>query len=784
MKSKNKSIYDNIPEILPVVPTMDVVVFPNQIVPLLVLDERIINGINKSLQEEPKLVLLLASKKQSDTHPGAIGTKDLYNVGTIASVMRLIKTPEGGIKILVQGIAKAYVHQIAADEDLLKATTELIIFDNTAEDPEIAAQIKNIKAIAEQISTSGYALSPDFHIILSKINDPDKISDFILSHLNLRVDQAQELLETRNCKHFLEGLYKHLAQELEVSEMQENIKTRARESMNKSQKEFYLREQLRAIKKELGEDDSEEVDRLRAKAAELLLPEEIQLEVNRQLNRLEKTSPDSMEAAVTRTHLDWIISLPWGKETQDNLDINRAKEILEQDHFGLKDIKERILDYISIKRLKADGSSPILCFSGPPGTGKTSLGKSIARSLGRNYFRISLGGVKDEAEIRGHRRTYVGAMPGRFIQGIRKAGTCNPVIIIDELDKIGADFRGDPSAAMLEVLDPQQNKSFYDNYLGVPFDFSKVIFIATANTIETLSEPLKDRMEIIHLSGYTMEEKVKIAEKYLVKKALAESGLSEYPVIFSEQLLSDIIVNYTRESGVRELERLIKKLCSKTARTLVEQNKLLQLSSENLEQYLGPQKFIETDTYNENHVGISNGLAWTTYGGEMIKVEAVLMPGKGKLILTGSLGNVMRESAQAALTYAKSHAQEFNINPKMFTQFDLHVHVPGGGIPKDGPSAGVTLLSSILSAFTERPISAEYAMTGELNLRGNVMPIGGIKEKILAAKRNRVPHVILPAKNKNDLIGFEDIAHGIDLIWVQHANEVINHVLLPSEKKA
>lgn len=777
------SIFDTIQNVLPVVPTMDVVVFPNMIVPLLVLDERIINGINSALQDESKMVLLLASKKQSDNHQGAIGTKDLYSVGTIASIMRLIKIPEGGIKILVQGVAKAHVAHIVTDNDILKANIEPIVFDSDENSTEIAAQVKNLKDIAEQISNSGHALSPDFHIILSKMQDPDKLADFILSHLNLRVDQAQALLESRSQKEFLEGIYTQLTKELEVSEMQENIKNRARESMNKSQKEFYLREQLRAIKKELGEDDADEVEKMRLKLAELPLPEEARTEANRQLNRLEKTSPDSMEAAVTRSHLELIISLPWGKETADNLDIERAKSILDEDHFGLKEIKERILDYISVRQLKSDGHTPILCFSGPPGTGKTSLGKSIARSLGRNYFRVSLGGVKDEAEIRGHRRTYVGAMAGRFIQGIRKAGSNNPVIIIDELDKIGSDFRGDPSAAMLEVLDPQQNKTFYDNYLGVPYDLSKVIFIATANTLESLSEPLKDRMEIIQLSGYTLEEKIQIAHKHLIQKSLFESGLENNPIIFNDEVISDIIVNYTREAGVRELERLIKKLCSKAARSFVEANNVIRITTTNLEKYLGPRKFKEDSIEEKHEIGITNGLAWTPYGGETIKIEAVVMPGKGKLILTGQLGDVMKESAQAALSYARSHAKEFEIDPKVFTEFDLHIHVPAGGVPKDGPSAGVTLLSSILSALTQRPINALYAMTGELNLRGKVMPIGGVKEKILAAKRNRIPHVILPQKNQSDLIGHEDIAKDIDIIWVNTADEVLNHVLMPSEKK-
>ncbi|MFC1845505.1 endopeptidase La [Candidatus Dependentiae bacterium] len=547
--------------------------------------------------------------------------------------------------------------------------------------------------------------------------------------------------------------------------------------MNKSQKEYYLREQLRAIKQELGENDEEEIDKLREQLITLSVAEETKEEIKRQINRLENTAPESMEAMVIRNYLDWIFALPWGNETEDNLDIKNARNILDEDHYGLKDIKERILDFISVRNLKKDSFAPILCFVGPPGTGKTSLGKSIARSLGRSYFRVSLGGVKDEAEIRGHRRTYVGAMPGRFIQGIRKAGTCNPIVIIDELDKIGSDFRGDPSAAMLEVLDPQQNKTFYDNYLGVPFDLSKAIFIATANSLETISAPLRDRMEIIQLSGYTRNEKLNIAKRHLISRAIDGAGLNKEQLKLNDGVLDAVIANYTRESGVRQLERLICKLGAKSARSIVESSKPAAFTSKNLSTYLGPQILRDEDANQADQVGITNGLAWTAYGGEMLKIEAVLVPGKGKLILTGQLGDVMKESAQAAMSYARAHAKEFNIETKTFANNDLHIHVPAGAVPKDGPSAGVTILTSILSVLTQRPISAKYAMTGELNLRGHVMPIGGVKEKVLAAKRNKIPHIILPEKNRQDLKDAEEIVEGINIIWVKKAEEVLQHVL-------
>jgi ATP-dependent Lon protease len=767
------------PEILPVIPTMDVVVFPQIIVPLLVLDEKIITGINRSI-EEKKMVFLLAAKNGVDPQ-GSISTDDLYSVGTIATVMRLIKMPEGGIKILVQGVSKARAIDIMTTDNILQAKVQKIEVEESS-NTELAACIQKIKKIADQMATSGYTFSPDFHIILSKMNDAGKIGDFILSHLNLGVDDAQRLLETDTQKDFLMLLSDYLSKEVQVAEIQEKIRNNARESMNRSQKEFYLREQLKAIKQELGEDDLEEIEDMREKLDALTVSDEIKKEISRNINRLERTAPDSLEATVTRNHLEWVFALPWNNSTKDNLDIAHAKKILDEDHFGLKDIKERILDFISVKNLKKDGFAPILCFVGPPGTGKTSLGKSIARSLGREYARISLGGVKDEAEIRGHRRTYVGAMPGRFIQALRKAGSCNPLVVIDELDKIGADFRGDPSAAMLEVLDPQQNKTFYDNYLGIPFDLSEVMFIATANNADIISEPLRDRMEIIELSGYTLEEKTSIAHQHLVKKAIANAGLDGHNIVLTDAIIKKIIADYTRESGVRQLERLISKLCSKATRMFVETNKIPEFSPENLELFLGPCRFID-DGANKNHqIGISNGLAWTSVGGEILQIEAMLMPGTGKLLLTGQLGDVMKESAQAARSYACAHAKDFGIDNKLFTQYDMHIHLPAGAIPKEGPSAGLALLTAMLSVLTNRPINSDFAMTGELNLRGEVMPIGGVKEKILAAKRNNIPYVILPRKNSHNLAELDNLIDGIDIILVDHANDVLERLLMPVDK--
>ena len=773
---KNSSVKEIMAQTIPVVPAIDVIVFPHMIVPLLVIDERIIQGVNQALSGQ-KLVLLLSAKGYDEENSQEIETENLYRIGTVASIMRVINVPEGGIKILIQGMCRAAVENIQTIDGILTANIKPVEFVNT-EDEETIALIKNIKEISGQLSMTSQSFSPDFHTILIKMQNPEKIAEFILSHLDLETTKAQELLEQTNLNNLLEGIYQELHKEISVAQVQERIRNHTRDAINKSQNEFYLREQLKSIKKELGEtDDDAQVlrDELEAKP----LPEKIKAEMMKQLNKLERISPESMEATVTRNHIEWVLSLPWGIYTKDNLDIAHAKKVLDEDHYGLADIKERILDFISIKNLKADGTSPILCFTGAPGVGKTSLGKSIARALGRNFYRISLGGVKDESEIRGHRRTYVGAMPGRFIQGFKKAKSMNPVILIDELDKIGSDFRGDPSAAMLEVLDPQQNSEFYDNYLGIPFDFSNVLFIATSNDISAISAPLRDRMEIIELSGYTTEEKINIAKKHLVQQAVTDTGLKSDNFILDNETIEGIITGYTRESGVRNLAQQIKKLCSKAARSFVEKQEIITITNNTLENHLGPRRFVDELVHAKNMVGITNGLAWTSFGGEVLKIEALMMTGTGKLILTGQLGDVMKESAQAAMSYARSHSKEFDIHDDMFTKYDLHIHVPAGATPKDGPSAGITMLTSILSALTNRMIDASFAMTGELNLRGEVMPIGGMKEKLLAAKRNHMSSIILPEQNKNDYATIKEFTDGINVIWVSHANEVMDRVLLP-----
>lgn len=770
-------IVEKIPKIVPVVPTVNVTVFPNMIMPLLVLDERIMNGIQQAIDGE-KYILLL-SARESAYEGQEIDTDNLYSIGTVASVMRVINVPDDGIKVLVQGVYRANVQDLMVRDDMLLAEIELVDFDNVETD-STQPLINNIKEISEQLSATSSNITPDFYAILSKMTEPEKIAEFVLSHLETKSHASQLLLECKNVDELLKGIYEELSKEISISEVQERIRAHTRESINKSQHEYYLREQLKAIKKELGEDLVDEIEELKTLLKTKSIPDKTKHDIEKQIDKLERLSPESMEASVTRSHIELMLSLPWGEYTKDRLGLAHAKDILDKDHYGLNDVKDRILDFISIKNLKADGPSPILCLFGAPGVGKTSLGQSIAKALGRNFYRISLGGVKDESEIRGHRRTYVGAMPGRIIQAMKKAGSMNPVILIDEVDKIGADFKGDPSAALLEVLDPNQNKEFYDNYLGVPFDLSSVMFVLTCNDLGAISGPLVDRMEVIQLSGYTFEEKQQIARKYLVKQAIEESGMKESNIQIAPAVIDSVIYEYTREAGVRHLSQLIKKLCGKAARVFVEKPEVVKITKKNLEKFLGPKKYPAERLDMKNMVGITNGLAWTSVGGVVMKIESVLMPGTGKLILTGQLGDVMKESAQAALTYARAHAAEFSIPHEKFTQFDLHIHLPAGGVPKDGPSAGITLLSSILSTYTGRPVNASFAMTGELNLRGDVMPIGGVKEKVLAAKQHNLSTVILPEDNRSEFSAIEDLIEGMNIIFVKHADEVLKHVLLPA----
>jgi ATP-dependent Lon protease len=778
--SEKKQLLEEIPKVLPVIPTMDIVVFPNMVVPLLVLDEKIIKGINEALDGD-KQVLLLAAKPQEEGYQGPIGIQDLYEVGTVANVMRAMNLPDGGLKVLVQGVVKASVEEILPNEDVLRVKVcPEPIESSKLKKEQFDIRVKHVVSLLEETGEAGGLYGIDLNALISQVNDPERLVDFILSHVSLNVEQLQELLSKKSIDDMLDCVRAHLESKVEVAKVEEQIRNNTRESINKSQREYFLREQLKSIQKELGDDSESDIQDLKNKLESIEMPEEAKSEATKQLRRLERTSPDSLEATVLRNHLEWMFALPWGIYTKDNVDIKHAKVVLDEDHYGLDLIKDRILDALAVIALKDDGKSPILCFSGPPGVGKTSLGQSIAKAMGREFARISMGGVHDESEIRGHRRTYVGALPGRFVQAIRKAGSMNAIMMIDEVDKVGNSGKGDPSSALLEVLDPEQNSTFYDNYLGVHLDLSKVMFIATANDLSAIPGPLRDRMEIIQLAGYTREEKCEIAQRHLVEKAMKLAGVDGKGIEINKEVLDELIDGYTRESGVRSLERMIQKLCSKFARSILEGTSGVKFTAKNLPDYIGPRMVPVEEFEHKSKIGVTNGLAWTPYGGEVLQVEAVLMPGTGKFILTGQLGDVMKESAQAAVSYARAHAEDFGIDREMFTDYDLHIHVPAGATPKDGPSAGVTLLSSIFSVLTKRPINGDFAMTGELNLQGLVLPIGGVKEKILAAKQHGLHHIILPMLNQADMSMLNGADKDLDIHFVSSVEEVLDHVLLPT----
>ncbi len=743
-----------IPDNLPVLPVRDLVVFPYMILPLFVGREMSIKAIEYSLSAN-RMVLLVTQKDLNIENPTP---DDLFSVGTVAIIMRTLKLPDGRVKILVQGLTKAKALTYSQTEPFFKAAVEKI---NDKKPPmltiEDEAQMRTVKEQLDKVVSLGKAVLPDIMGVVENIEDPGRLADLVASNLGLKTEQAQEVLEIIDPIQRLKRVSEILGRETELLTVQQKIQSEARGEIDKTQREYFLREQLKAIQKELGDIDerAEEIKEFRKKIEEAKMPEKVMKEAEKQLKRLEKMHPDSAESATVRTYLDWMVELPWSKSTKDNLDIKVAEKVLNEDHYDLEKVKERILEYLSVRKLKEKMKGPIICFIGPPGVGKTSLGKSIARTLGREFVRMSLGGVRDEAEIRGHRRTYVGALPGRIIQGIKTAGTNNPVFMLDEIDKIGMDFRGDPSSALLEVLDPEQNNSFADHYLAVPFDLSKVMFITTGNLVDTIPSPLRDRMEIIYLSGYTTEEKLGIAKNYLIPKQLGEHGLSSKVLKITDPGLFNIISQYTREAGVRNLEREIANLCRKVAKKIAEgKEKTFVIGAQNLHRYLGVIKYLPEEEMEKDEVGVSTGLAWTESGGDIIYVEATTMKGKGHLTLTGQLGDVMKESAQAALSYVRSRSKKLGIKDDIFYKTDLHIHVPAGAIPKDGPSAGITMATAIASALTGRAVNKNTAMTGEVTLRGRVLPIGGLKEKTLAAKRMGIKKIIIPMRNKKDL---EDI---------------------------
>lgn len=778
----NKEI--EIPENLPVLPVRDIVVFPYMILPLFVGREMSIKAIEYSLNTN-KMVLLITQKDLEVENPTP---DDLYSVGTVGVIMRMLKLPDGRVKILVRGLTKARALNYSQTEPFFKADIEKIVEEKihtlTIEEE---AMIRTVKEQMDKTISLGKTILPDVMGVIEGIEEPGRLADLIASNIGLKTEQAQEILEIIDPVQRLKRISEILGREIELLTVQQKIQSEARGEIDKTKREYFLREQLKAIQKELGEIDerAEEINEFKKKIEEANMPEKVLKEAEKQLKRLEKMHPDSAEAATVRTYLDWLVELPWSKSTADNLDIKAAEKVLNEDHYDLEKVKERILEYLSVRKLKEKMKGPILCFIGPPGVGKTSLGRSIARALGREFVRMSLGGMRDEAEIRGHRRTYVGALPGRIIQGIKTAGTNNPVFMLDEIDKIGMDFRGDPSSALLEVLDPEQNFAFVDHYLAVPFDLSKVMFITTGNIVDTIPTPLRDRMEIIYLSGYTTEEKLGIAKNYLIPKQLEEHGISSKILKITDSGLRSIISQYTREAGVRNLEREIANVCRKVARKIAEgKEKTFVITAHNIHKYLGVPKYLPEEEMEKDEVGVATGLAWTETGGDLIYVEATPMRGKGQLTLTGQLGDIMKESAQAALSYVRSKSKSLGIKDDLFSKTDLHIHVPAGAIPKDGPSAGITMATAIASALTGRPVSKNIAMTGEVTLRGRVLPVGGLKEKTLAAKRMGIKKVVIPKRNRKDLDDIPKyIKKDMEFIFADTMDDVLRVALKKGNSK-
>jgi ATP-dependent Lon protease len=773
-----------IPDVLPVLPLRDIVIFPFMIVPLYVSRERSIKAVDRALAEN-RMILLAAQKSQDEEDPTP---DDIYGVGTVALIMRMLKLPDGRIRVLVQGLSRARTVFYDTDEELehLQAKIETVGEPELTEEGslEVEAMMRNVKAQLERSQNLGKPISPEVVVIANNMEEAGRLADLTASNLDLKVEGAQAILEALDPEERLRRVHELMNKEIEVLTMQQEISSQAKGEMDRTQREFFLRQQLKAIQAELGEGNelAEEIVQLAEKAQKAKMPKPVLEEVQRQLKKLERMHPDAAETATLRNWLDWMVNLPWTKSTKDNLDLKEAQRILDEDHYGLEKVKERIVEYLAVRKLKDKMKGPLLCFVGPPGVGKTSLGRSIARALGRKFIRLSLGGVKDEAEIRGHRRTYVGSLPGRIIQGLHQMGANNPVFMMDEVDKVGADFRGDPSSALLEVLDPEQNNTFRDHYLGVPYDLSNVMFITTANLTDTIQPAFLDRMEVIRLPGYTEEEKLQIAKRHLVPKQLEEHGLTPEHLVFTDKALRGIINSYTREAGLRNSEREIAAIARKVARRVAEGEKgKVRVTPTSLQRYLGAPKTLPEERLKKDAVGIATGLAWTATGGDVLFVEASTMKGKGGLTLTGQLGDVMKESAQAALSYARSRAKQWGIRDEYFANNDLHVHVPEGAIPKDGPSAGITMATALISAFTGRAVRCSVAMTGEITLRGHVLPIGGLKEKILAARRAGIETIVCPKLNQKELDEVPALLkRGMTFHLVDDVEEVLKLALVPS----
>jgi ATP-dependent Lon protease len=762
------------PAELPVLPVRDIVVFNYMILPLFVGREKSVQAVDAALNGS-RYMMITTQKDESTEDPSP---EDLHTTGTVVMIMRMLKMPDGRLKVLVQGVSRAKIDHFTSTEPYLVAEVnglEEVEIEEVSVETE--AMMRAVREQSEEILSLRGVATSEIMSVLNTVHDPGRLADLIAANLRMKVPDAQSILECNDPLDRLDLVNKQLQKESEVANVQARIQSMAREGMDKAQRDYYLREQLKAIRTELGEGEGaeEEAEELAEALNKAGLPKDVRKEASKQLRRLTGMHPESSEASVVRSYLEWLSELPWKKLSRDRLDILKAQEILDEDHYGLEKVKDRILEYLSVRKLNPKSKGPILCFAGPPGVGKTSLGRSIARSLGRKFQRISLGGMRDEAEIRGHRRTYVGAMPGRIIQTMKLMGTRNPVIMLDEIDKLGSDFRGDPSSALLEVLDPEQNSNFSDHYLNVPFDLSKVMFICTANQLDTIPGPLRDRMEIIQIPGYTMQEKTRIARRYLLPRQAEENGLKKDEVSIADSVLSKIIQEYTREAGLRNLEREIGAVCRKLARQKAEGTAgPYKVTAKTLQKLLGIPRFIDEEKDADLIPGVAQGLAWTPYGGVILNIEVTPMKGKGKLTLTGQLGDVMKESAQAALSYARANAEELNIDADFLDKHDIHIHVPAGATPKDGPSAGVTLLIALISALKGEPVNHDLCMTGEITLRGRVLPVGGIKEKILAGVARGLHQVCIPKQNEKDLEDVPaDLLKKIDVHTASHIQDII-----------
>ncbi len=744
----------NIPDQLPVLAIRGGIIFPGVITPLIVSTSRASKLVDDALIGN-KIVCAVMQKNQDIEEAGPT---DLYTVGTVSYIIKMFRFPDGTMRILLQGIKRARIENYVQTEPYLKAVITTIN-ESEVKDISTEALMRNIVNMFQKLAELAQYIPDELTTVILNIESPSKLADFIANYLNISLEEKQKLLEIVDPIERLSQLVPLMNKEIAILELSEKIREQVKGEIDKNQRDYVLREQLKAIQKELGESDdlTKEINELKEKATKANMPQNVYEITMKEISRLSRMSPQVAEYIVVRTYIDWLINLPWSVSSEDNLDIKNVKIILDEDHYNLTKVKERILEYLAVKKLRKDSKGPILCFVGPPGVGKTSLGRSIARAMGRKFVRFSLGGIRDEAEIRGHRRTYVGALPGRIIQGIRNAGTNNPVFMLDEIDKVGSDFRGDPSSALLEVLDPEQNFSFSDHYLEVPFDLSKVMFITTANMTDTIIPALRDRMEIIEIPGYIDDEKLLIAKKFLIARQLKEAGLTEKNISFTDKAIQKIIREYTREAGVRNLEREIGSIIRKVARAYAEGDKRkVVITDKNLNKYLGPVKYISEVASRQGTIGVSTGLAVTPFGGEILFIEATKMKGQKGLLLTGSLGDVMKESAQAALSYIRSHSKEFGIDENFFTNSDVHIHIPAGATPKDGPSAGVAISAALLSLLKNKPLNPRIAMTGEITLTGRVLPVGGIKEKIIAANRAGIKTVIMPSENKKDLIEIPD----------------------------